>query len=1138
MKNIHSVGGIASALARGIRGSGAVSFATTFLSLFTASQSYAADTFEIPDNFDPTKGSFHDQYPNAVEASRNSTLNLVNGNSLETGDRVTFEITLSGGNEKTPFIKGVNGDPASVTLSDSSTLLLNGSGSIGDISGGGSVIFNSVQGTAGANDRVNTGDLGSYNGFIGSLYIDEHGGTVTTGDLYSASLVLLDGSALNSGKVVLDATKKSDPRTVDLSKDSSFTAQSLYLIGDSKRYIYAADGASFYSPFVLITGGSNVVSVSDFNNNTSVIASKNFLFENGSGKSSFISGQNSVLYLGLKDDLSGVKSLTSGLIGNDGSHARSIGYFENPITLWDLAGILIDGDITLDYDRIQGGQISATSGEAVVRNQGALYLVSNDTATSATKYLMGYNGVSAPVRLDGSSRLYLGGAGSIGDVTGYGSVYVNRDTGVNSSNQDVVMGNVYAKKLYLGGKVQTGNIDIASGGSLDMALGSSLASADITTEKIEIGSDKSNVSISADSLKLTDSLSVSGDHVSISADSLSVPTLTLSGDSNSIKVNNATLSGKIFNSQTSFTATGTLNFNGDIEVGEGADLDAGKLLLNGFDLRVDPDWSVNSSIVYTNSLSGAQGNELDGNLTVGQNSAFYLGTGFTNSKFNEYASSVVKQGSIGALAYFDTPVTVKSGYGILVDANGTVNSQATADTLSVAKNSAVVLRASDSGDTAAITFEAQNATVENNGIINVTGKSLIVGNTVRLFGNTSTNGSVNYLSSGGVIQGDGGLLTFTDTTTPGYYKIEMSQNATEILERYGLDEKTVESVIQYLKKHSLIRSVLIDAALNADSYGYGDPEILLGSLPRMNIASGLVQDSEMVGDLLYKSASERFNDERTGLKRHGLWVKPVYRHLESEDLSAGILSYGINSSLTGISAGYDTDFEKGGAGIAISAGNVRSHSTGDFVYTRGDYNYTGASLYGLYRNGGFKLLADLSYAVLTGNMTMNSPFGTFGADGVSKIALAGLKAGYGYDLTAKLKLTPFVSARYEYIKTDDTNAISYDDAIHFDANELSYVKTPAGVELSYHARKGRWDLGLSASLEGYWRFGDRDLVEHTRISGVPFTSSVDLAPKFGYEGALSFSARRGEMFFDAGYGYSGSSKTKSHSLYLKAEYDF
>ena len=119
----------------------------------------------------------------------------------------------------------------------------------------------------------------------------------------------------------------------------------------------------------------------------------------------------------------------------------------------------------------------------MVRNQGALYLVSNDTATSATKYLMGYNGVSAPVRLDGSSRLYLGGAGSIGDVTGYGSVYVNRDTGVNSGNQDVVMGNVYAKNLYLGGKVQTGNIDIASGGSLDMASGSSLASADITSEK-------------------------------------------------------------------------------------------------------------------------------------------------------------------------------------------------------------------------------------------------------------------------------------------------------------------------------------------------------------------------------------------------------------------------------------------------------------------------------------------------------------------------------------------------------------------------------------------------------------------------------------------------------------------------------
>lgn len=416
--------------------------------------------------------------------------------------------------------------------------------------------------------------------------------------------------------------------------------------------------------------------------------------------------------------------------------------------------------------------------------------LSSSGATSAQSYIAA-NGGSASFAIDDTSTLYFRDAGAVGDITGSGSVFINSEVGNVSQNQDVVTGNINASDVVLTGKVKTGDITTPE---LNINPNTTLTSQNIKTTDIVVGNDQANVSINASSITTTGQFSVEGDNIAITAERLVAPDLTISGSA-VFNSDSAQVAGRIFTEGVKFNVSGNLELSGDLAVADGADVSAGKLVFNGHTLSVDPDWSVGPSVVYAGSLSGSDG-VLDGSLVVGQNSAFYVGSTMTQAQFEQYAQSNLSSSGTGAIAYFDVPVTVGSGYGILVDSNATTASTATADKLSVGPNSVLVLNLSGAAGASAVTFESASAKVENNGTIEVTGKNLTAGSSVSLFSTSAPGGSVAVTASGTVKSASIYSLNYNSAT--GAYDVAISSDAASTLEQSGVSSESSQGIVDYL----------------------------------------------------------------------------------------------------------------------------------------------------------------------------------------------------------------------------------------------------------------------------------------------------------------------------------------------------
>ena len=226
--------------------------------------------------------------------------------------------------------------------------------------------------------------------------------------------------------------------------------------------------------------------------------------------------------------------------------------------------------------------------------------------------------------------------------------------------------------------------------------------------------------------------------------------------------------------------SGSLSIGSDGASGDSGFLDVARLSLNGNALIIDPQFGKKASLAlieqFNDTFSGqsqADAGYMGGDVYVLKNSIVAIGNVTeedVNSTFAEYinqATGSLIEDNTGAIAYVADSVTIGSGYRLVVDPSvtteGTGNVFAPADyvanRLTINGNGALAVKVDAAKNGAAITFEANDASVT----ANKDAKVLLTGkyeqsDRITLF--TDGNGSVDVVGDPIKVQTINGLLTW------------------------------------------------------------------------------------------------------------------------------------------------------------------------------------------------------------------------------------------------------------------------------------------------------------------------------------------------------------------------------------------
>ena len=453
--------------------------------------------------------------------------------------------------------------------------------------------------------------------------------------------------------------------------------------------------------------------------------------------------------------------------------------------------ITIDDDTVLSNAGINGGNFATVGNTSELAD---LHVTKGELTLDSSKAA----GNAGAINLDGSTSLTLQGSNAItvDEITGSGWLHAETDTTVNKNVTGASL-DVYADV------VVTGDVDIS--GTIynhkDAVKGGTLKAANVEASGT----------------------------VDFAGGSLTAKNVTLNA-------------GGYFVEDAVLTATGVLSLGGNLYLGQASDdtcpskavegsagfMDVFELDLNSHDLILDPDYDQHASVGATqyftgrNSTNEFDGGIADGNLLIGQNSAF--GIGATLAETQAALESLKLTDSTGALTngtgavlYVNRGFTVADGNKIVLDSTAT-RSELTSpqhEANKVGNNYSAYLEA-ESGivmtDNAfgkdmkatAITFEESGAQVyaETGSKIILAGQRFTTTQPLNLLNDADNNGvdivGENSDGSGTIrVQTENGLLVYdlTGKDQGTSVTLGLNHNARSILG--GASDPIYQAIVQY-----------------------------------------------------------------------------------------------------------------------------------------------------------------------------------------------------------------------------------------------------------------------------------------------------------------------------------------------------
>lgn len=837
-----------------------------------------------------------------------------------------------------------------------------------------------------------------------------------------------------------------------------------------------------------------------------------------------VTGTVSTGTLNVGDDISseGATGVNNDLGVKDLDFSSNSGTVDASVTISNDTGLTLVGDGSSELLKGTGSNNTVTVGSN--SDSAGTLTLGNAAAESSGGTL------NANVTLQSDSQMTVeAGSFTVDKITATeGTVAVNAGADLTTM-QDFTVGDAINNK--------TGTIDAAgsiTAGKVDLQQGTVAVTGSLTANELSVGTSKKEGTVTAAGTVDVGTLNLNRGKVEVTG-ALAAETLTVADNSGaSIAVGAA-------------DSAGTLT--------------AKNVQLGGTSLMLDPAWK-DGSMIQTASKAGLKfnGNQVDGKLTVGQNSVLSLGTADTAKAEAAFADTGLTwgQNDITAALYIDYEQTMDSTKGgIKVDGSLT--------------------HVSDSKDLAA----ANTATFAAGSLLMVAGDAALTMDGALKAGGTATitisNGSAATLKvdSGAKLyiadaQADKQYTIVSGFTNSGSDVTDGGWNGTNLLLNklvkgsgsYSSGSFTVST--QKVKASEALPGValpnILDAMSSQTDSPYAGIKYLSNAISGLNsnaqtlvAVNSFAQGAENSGatrtgalaalDLgtavqehlsLAKAAAEQsggFGKAAVDTADNGsIWAQ--YIHNKDKVDNMGGVSY--DGQYNGVIIGGDfADRGKYSSGIAFSYGS--SDSTGSA--SKNEFDFWGLSYYGGIQNGDTNLIFDVGYS-----KTSSDVKGVIKAEPDTQVISMGVKGEKLISNGHGTSYVPYAGLRYMNIDTDSYNgSIDGKRAAHYSTDKADLWLLPVGISISHESvTAGGWKVRPTADIAYVWTLGDKNTAMDITVPGVNATDRLgyDIMDSGFFVGKLGLEAEKGDWTYGLGYACQKGSHAQNSKFMLNVTYSF
>ena len=824
-------------------------------------------------------------------------------------------------------------------------------------------------------------------------------------------------------------------------------------------------------------------------------------------------GSSSEGATGVNNDL-GVKDL---------DFSSNSGTVDASVTISNDTGLTLVGDGSSELLKGTGSNNTVTVGSTSDSGSAGTLTLGNAAAESSGGTL------NANVTLQSDSQMNVeAGSFTVDKITATeGTVAVNAGANLTTT-QDFTVGDAINNK--------TGTIDAAgsiTAGKVDLQQGTVAVTGSLTANELSVGTSNKEGTVTAAGTVDVGTLNLNKGNVEVTG-SLTAKTLTVGDSDAKIAVGAADRAGT---------------------------LTAEDVKLGGASLMLAPAWE-DGSTIQTASKAGLKfnGSQIDGKLTVGQNSVLSLGTADTAKAEAAFTDTGLTwgQNDITAALYIDYEQTMDSTKGgIKVDGSLT--------------------HASDSKDLVA----ANTATFAAGSLLMVAGDAaLTIDGALKAGGtatNTISNGSAATLKvdSGAKLyiadaQADKQYTIVSGFTNSGSAVIDGGWNGTNLLLNklvkgsgsYSNGSFTVST--QKVKANEALPGValpnILDAMSSQTDSPYAGIKYLSNAISGLNsnaqtlaAVNSFAQGAENSGatrtgalaalDLgtaaqehlsLAKAAAEQsggFGKAAVDTADNGsIWAQ--YIHNKDKVDNMGGVSY--DGQYNGIVVGGDfADRGKYSSGIAFSYGS--GDSTGSA--SKNEFDFWGLSYYGGIQNGDTNLIFDVGYS-----KTSSDVKGVIKAEPDTQVISMGVKGEKVISNGHGTSYVPYAGLRYMNIDTDSYNgSIDGKTAAHYSTDKADLWLLPVGISISHESvTAGGWKVRPTADIAYVWTLGDKNTAMDITVPGVNATDRLgyDIMDSGFFVGKLGLEAEKGDWTYGLGYACQKGSHAQNSKFMLNVTYSF
>lgn len=830
-------------------------------------------------------------------------------------------------------------------------------------------------------------------------------------------------------------------------------------------------------------------------------------------------GSSSVGTTGINNDL-GVKDL-------DFSSTSGSGTVDAIVTISNDTGLTLVGDGSSELLKGTGNSNNNVTVGSDSGSAGTLTL-GNAAAESSGGTL------NAAVTLKADSQMNVeAGSFTVGKITATeGTVAVNAGANLTTT-EDFTVGDAGSNK--------SGTIDAAgsiTAGKVDLQQGTVAVTGSLTANELSVG-DSSNSkegAVTAAGTVDVGTLKLNKGNIEVTG-SLTAKTLTVGDNDAKIAVGAA-------------DSAGTLTAE-DVKLG-------------GASLMLDPDWE-DSSTIQIASKAGLKFNssQIDGKLTVGQNSVLSLGTADTAKAEAAFTDTGLTWGKndITAALYIDYEQTMDSTKGgIKVDGSLTHASDnknfAAANTATFAAGSLLMVAGdaaltTDGALKAGSTVNAQNNSNSNNDAATLkvdSGAKLYIadaqadkrytivsgftnsGSAVTDGGWNGTNLLLNKLVKGSGSYSNG---SFTVSTQ----KVKASEALPgvalpNILDAMSSQTDSPYAGIKYLSNaiSGLNSNAQTLAAVNSFAQGAENSGATrTGALAALDLGTAVQEHLSLA-----KAAAEQsggFGKAAVDTADNGgIWAQ--YIHNKDKVDNMGGVSY--DGQYNGVIIGGDfADRGKYSSGIAFSYGS--GDSTGSA--SKNEFDFWGLSYYGGIQNGDTNLIFDVGYS-----KTSSDVKGVIKAEPDTQVISMGIKGEKLISNGHGTSYVPYAGLRYMNIDTDSYNgSIDGKTAAHYSTDKADLWLLPVGISISHESvTASGWKVRPTADIAYVWTLGDKNIAMDITVPGVNATDRLgyDIMDSGFFVGKLGLEAEKGDWTYGLGYACQKGSHAQNSKFMLNVTYSF